>query len=277
MDWKDIQLFHRSYIMAFLEVEKQGTPPPPPALISVCPAFNSSVCLHSKPGRPECQNDSQCPKSKKCCCSGNCGVMCVTPEKVRAGRCPDIKAKCRPEPTYNCTTDSDCPGSQKCCNICGRTCWNPEPELKGTCPKNDGAQSDSLQCSSVKCSRNSDCKTREKCCPSGDGQSCVNAQTGDKEGSKYESLGSVSNLEHGQEQVPDSLVVYRPGAPDDTLGWWVKTPSTGKKPGDLLQAEQVRSSCQSSCADDVGLTLKKAPSGHLLKRDFYFWTLVRHH
>ncbi|PIN97047.1 hypothetical protein AB205_0203010, partial [Aquarana catesbeiana] len=147
-------------------------PPPPPDLIPVCPAFDSSICIYAKPGPSQCHNDSQCTDSKKCCCI-NCGLVCVPPDRVRAGRCPDIKAKCRPEPTYDCTSDSDCPGTKKCCKICGRTCWNPEPEPAGVCPRNDGSKSGSLQCHSVNCSRDSDCKMGEKCCASGERQSCV--------------------------------------------------------------------------------------------------------
>ncbi|XP_040204094.1 whey acidic protein-like isoform X2 [Rana temporaria] len=149
-----------------------SAPPLPPDLIPVCPAFNSSICIYAKPGPPQCHNDSQCTDSKKCCCV-NCGLVCKTPDRVRAGRCPDIKAKCRPEPTFNCTSDSDCPGTKKCCKICGRTCWDPAPEPAGVCPRNDGSKSGSLQCHSVKCSRDSDCKMGEKCCASGEGQSCV--------------------------------------------------------------------------------------------------------
>ncbi|KAM5163979.1 whey acidic protein-like isoform 2-T2 [Mantella aurantiaca] len=150
-----------------------GILPPPTNLISVCPAFNSSVCLYAK-ARPECNDDSQCTDSKKCCCSSNCGLKCVVPEVVKTGRCPNILAKCS-EKSYMCDSDINCFGIQKCCNICGRNCWDPEKESGMVCPKNDEGQSVSLQCNLGTCTRDSDCKMGEKCCATTNGPSCVKA------------------------------------------------------------------------------------------------------
>ncbi|XP_068135953.1 uncharacterized protein [Hyperolius riggenbachi] len=140
-------------------------------LIDVCPEFNSSICMYAKPGPPQCHDDSMCTAPNKCCCV-NCGLQCVAPQKVKPGRCPNIKAKCNPELVKQCTRDIQCPGGQKCCNICGQTCWDPEPDPVGICPMDD-VQPSEVACGSVQCSRDVDCKPDEKCCPSGYSRTCV--------------------------------------------------------------------------------------------------------
>ncbi|KAM5165000.1 vomeronasal type-2 receptor 26-like [Mantella aurantiaca] len=157
----------------FYYTTNQSLPANAENLIPVCPPFDSSVCRYAKPGRPECYNDSQCTDSKKCCCSPTCGLRCLDPDIVKAGHCPNIQAKCMTEVTDKCDNDIDCPGSQKCCNICGKNCWDPEPEPFMVCPRNDDDPSVSLQCNLGTCTRDSDCEIGEKCCPSENGPSCV--------------------------------------------------------------------------------------------------------
>ncbi|MEE6524877.1 hypothetical protein FKM82_024576, partial [Ascaphus truei] len=147
---------------------------PPLDVQLVCPHFDPSACLFSKPGRAECHSDRECRSSQKCCCA-DCGWKCVTPVKVKQGRCPFIFATCQlplSEPT--CKSDCDCPGQRKCCDICGKSCWHAEPEPPGTCPR--GEEEKHLSCSSVYCSSDADCSRNEKCCISDGGKKCVQSE-----------------------------------------------------------------------------------------------------
>ncbi|XP_063775528.1 low-density lipoprotein receptor-related protein 2-like isoform X2 [Pseudophryne corroboree] len=141
-----------------------------PDVSRVCPSYDASICVHVRPGAPQCHNDSQCPSSKICCCF-NCGWQCVDPVKVKPGSCPNIKIKCDANKIeYKCDRDSDCLGADKCCPFCGRKCWKPDPEPAGVCATSDGKE---LLCPSNKCRRGSDCGEAGKCCISADGQQCV--------------------------------------------------------------------------------------------------------
>uniref|UniRef100_A0A8C5MAQ0 WAP domain-containing protein n=1 Tax=Leptobrachium leishanense TaxID=445787 RepID=A0A8C5MAQ0_9ANUR len=142
-------------------------------LINVCPPFDPSTCLLAKPGPEECKNDSQCLGGKKCCCS-NCGLKCVPPEQVRPGRCPSFVLNCKtPLPDPMCQSDHDCPGRKKCCDNCGKNCWDPVEEPRVLCPAIGVNEGKSLTCVSFECSRDSDCKSDEKCCVSGNGKKCL--------------------------------------------------------------------------------------------------------
>ncbi|KAM9316952.1 uncharacterized protein PAF06_008045 isoform 2-T2 [Gastrophryne carolinensis] len=169
----------------------------PIEVISVCPAFNPSICITARPGKPDCSNDGNCTDGKKCCCF-NCGLKCMTPDIVKAGRCPNIKAKCNPDLMKDtCFKDTDCDGEMKCCKMCGMTCMKPDPEPKGVCPNVKGGMSKELSCPSVQCVQDSNCKQDEKCCAYGDGQRCEKTPT--------DSTGSTVKKE-----CPKSVVCFAP-------------------------------------------------------------------
>ncbi|XP_069584673.1 WAP four-disulfide core domain protein 5-like [Ranitomeya imitator] len=138
---------------------------------NVCPKFNQEICVIAGPVPRRCMSDSDCPSPKKCCCA-RCNWQCVIPEKIKEGRCPQMKIFC-PIKATSCDDDVDCPDLQKCCDsLCGKVCAKPAPEPAGVCPTSDVQMSD-LQCRSVLCSRDSECTLTNKCCISGGVQECV--------------------------------------------------------------------------------------------------------
>ncbi|KAG8535253.1 hypothetical protein GDO81_029012, partial [Engystomops pustulosus] len=91
---------------------------------------------------------------------------------VKPGRCPPIKPKCTDTKAKpKCQDDSECPSNEKCCDICGKSCWAPDPEPYGSCPVTQNTMKP--HCSTVKCSRDIDCAADEKCCLSDNSQKCV--------------------------------------------------------------------------------------------------------
>uniref|UniRef100_A0A183IRK2 Whey acidic protein n=1 Tax=Soboliphyme baturini TaxID=241478 RepID=A0A183IRK2_9BILA len=133
---------------------------------------------------PLCFDDSDCPKSQKCCNTANQKV-CTSPvspltdQLKKPGVCPVHVAA-----LVECTTDRDCEGNQKCCpgfhkKYCSEISSSvPEtqrdmsnsrlseksahnaPEVKrGTCPSHLNLTADSLPCKS-----DGDCPHDTKCC-----------------------------------------------------------------------------------------------------------------
>ncbi|KAG8538818.1 hypothetical protein GDO81_022031, partial [Engystomops pustulosus] len=120
----------------------------------------------------DCADDDQCSGSEKCCCTAF-GRRCVSPVQVKLGRCPPPGAACsHMSSKSSCDSDEDCPGSQRCCDICGKTCWNPEPDPDGFCPVPDIIPV-SPSCSQVQCASDSECNSEEKCCLQPEGLRCV--------------------------------------------------------------------------------------------------------
>ncbi|XP_071112421.1 uncharacterized protein [Haliotis cracherodii] len=73
-----------------------------------------SLCLN------ECNHDSQCPGSKKCCSSG-CGQVCSEPypyiPTIKPGVCPASRSSAVCTRRHSCSHDGECPGSSKCCCV----------------------------------------------------------------------------------------------------------------------------------------------------------------
>uniref|UniRef100_A0A4X1TUW7 Antileukoproteinase n=2 Tax=Sus scrofa TaxID=9823 RepID=A0A4X1TUW7_PIG len=95
-----------------------------------CPFIRPAMCLVYEP--PECQNDWQCPKRKKCC-RDTCGIKCLDPVnpsksvKINPGKCPVVTGQCKMlNPIDHCQNDSNCLNGLKCCKgICGNICVQP--------------------------------------------------------------------------------------------------------------------------------------------------------
>ncbi|XP_067676137.1 platelet binding protein GspB-like [Haliotis asinina] len=75
-----------------------------------------SLCIN------ECNNDSQCPGSQKCCSSG-CGRVCSPPfpyiPTIKPGLCPSSPSSAVCTRGHACSHDGECPGSSKCCCVGG--------------------------------------------------------------------------------------------------------------------------------------------------------------
>ncbi|XP_048353920.1 WAP four-disulfide core domain protein 3 [Sphaerodactylus townsendi] len=142
-----------------------------------CPAFPSG--LYQPPCTVECEADSECERSEKCC-EFACRYSCTVPIADKPGMCPSplVKKLRAPEPCLTtCVADRDCSGPEKCCKeACGQTCRLPLPEKPGKCPKkkprkNAGPAMDT-------CRHDQECLGAEKCCFTGSSMNCLNVQPG---------------------------------------------------------------------------------------------------
>uniref|UniRef100_A0A8C9A633 WAP four-disulfide core domain 5 n=1 Tax=Prolemur simus TaxID=1328070 RepID=A0A8C9A633_PROSS len=87
-----------------------------------CPP-EDGPCVISVPD--QCQEDSQCPSTMKCC-SQACFRHCVPRILVKRGGCPEDQLQCLSPTEHLCNKDSDCSGKKRCCHTsCGRECRDP--------------------------------------------------------------------------------------------------------------------------------------------------------
>ena len=128
-----------------------------------------------------CATDSNCPGTRKCCHNG-CQRDCVIPQRVqrpKPGVCPvqdTIKPSLCKTTKPECKIDEDCFGRLKCCfNGCFQECLaTPVPRPKpGLCPAVD--KGSSVNCSGLRdrCSYDSQCPGRAKCCSTGCLKECT--------------------------------------------------------------------------------------------------------
>ncbi|XP_078506266.1 uncharacterized protein LOC144764009 isoform X2 [Lissotriton helveticus] len=145
--------------------------------VGICPDFNRSICLHSRPAPAECSHDNQCPGTQRCCCHGNCRMECTSSGSGKPGSCPPASKDCPlPLPAQRCEDDSDCDGKQKCCSQCGIKCMDPLiSENPGFCPVDPEKENQCGYLPPPQCRNDTDCKAHEKCCLFGCGVQCVKA------------------------------------------------------------------------------------------------------
>ncbi|XP_035199686.1 uncharacterized protein LOC118176675 isoform X2 [Oxyura jamaicensis] len=129
-----------------------------------CPAVLLGL---AGPCREECEGDSDCPSSQKCC-NSSCGHQCLPAAPARkAGFCP---ASAGLFPSYDCRErcqrDADCPGEEKCClRGCDHVCLHPAREKPGICPLTEAAPRTRAPCQ-ASCAEDRQCPGDEKCCSS---------------------------------------------------------------------------------------------------------------
>ncbi|XP_068135043.1 neurogenic locus notch homolog protein 2-like isoform X5 [Hyperolius riggenbachi] len=140
-----------------------------PEMVPVCPRFDHNTCPSNTTKPHKCQSDSDCDTHKKCCCS-NCGLKCVTPDKVKPGRCPKNPPENLGARARKCRKDEECPEDEKCCRSLGNRCYKPEPELRVKCRED---LSQNVTCASVTCTRHDDCPLDAKCCSIPNGKACL--------------------------------------------------------------------------------------------------------
>ncbi|XP_078506254.1 uncharacterized protein LOC144764003 isoform X2 [Lissotriton helveticus] len=88
-----------------------------------CPPMNL-LCRRPLP-LPQCQSDSECLNTEKCC--NRCGKKCLPAVREKSGVCPKVEYTCEMYPLpRHCNTDTNCDGIQKCCQqSCGFDCTDP--------------------------------------------------------------------------------------------------------------------------------------------------------
>ena len=128
-----------------------------------------------------CNTDIDCPGTRKCCFNG-CQRDCSVPEAMqrkKPGVCPGMNA-INPQlckiTKNECKEDADCFGHLKCCfNGCYNECQKrPSPSPKpGMCPLADYIAPENCSDTADKCTDDTQCTGRDKCCATGCLQECI--------------------------------------------------------------------------------------------------------
>ncbi|XP_069089649.1 uncharacterized protein [Pleurodeles waltl] len=142
-----------------------------PVKPGMCPAILAKCVLPL--GKPECQDDGDCPLNKKCC--QLCGNKCLEPATDHAGVCPSYIIRkpliCPAVLTFSCRHDWNCNADEKCCNVgCQRKCVKALPEKMGVCPRVPLVTN--LEDICHKCNNDKDCPGIERCCAGPKGRQC---------------------------------------------------------------------------------------------------------
>ncbi|MEE6514034.1 hypothetical protein FKM82_021953, partial [Ascaphus truei] len=125
---------------------------------------------------PECESDSNCNGTMKCCYSG-CRKRCLLPLEDKKDSCPYFNSSvCRGVLPLRdqCFTDDQCPGSDRCCCFnCRHMCLPTELVKPGQCPAVERCP---VHLPNTKCQKDSECAGKKKCCKSC-GNKCVDPET----------------------------------------------------------------------------------------------------
>ncbi|KAM4692953.1 uncharacterized protein O3C94_003695 [Discoglossus pictus] len=121
----------------------------------------------------ECQNDTICLGSAKCCYSG-CTYRCLLPLEDKVNHCPYFDCShciyAKPSP-YQCHDDNQCPGGERCCFYQCRMQCKPTVTVKpGQCPAHILTCTERLE--NATCAEDNDCPAEKKCCDQC-GMTCV--------------------------------------------------------------------------------------------------------
>ncbi|XP_040431819.1 papilin-like isoform X2 [Cygnus olor] len=135
-----------------------------------CPAVLPEL---AGPCREECEGDSDCPSSQKCC-NSSCGHQCLPAAPATLSPVPRGAPAAVPgwQEGTRCWSDRDCSGRDTCCRgWCMQGCGAEGTGKAGFCPASAGLFP-SYDCREW-CQRDADCPGTEKCCLRGCDYVCL--------------------------------------------------------------------------------------------------------